>query len=383
MKPNGYAEGFTLIKGIAKIDKKTKDLAKRINVGEIAIIKHKDIDEVAAESLVSAKIKLVINMDQSISGKYPNLGPEVLIEGNIPILDGVEEDLFPFIKDGEEIEVIDNEIYKDGQLLGKGLWLTKEVVRYKSNQAKNNISNELDKFIENTLEYAKKEKEMILNGISIPPLKTQIKGRHVVVVVRGQNYKEDLSILQSYINEEKPVLIGVDGGADALLEFGYKPNIIVGDMDSVSDDALKACNELVVHAYTDGRAPGLARIDELGLKAMTIPAPGTSEDIAMLIAFEKGADLIVALGSHSNMIDFLEKGRKGMASTFLVRLKIGSKLIDAKGVNKLYRTGVKLKYVFALILSALLPIIIISMYSPTIQYFIKLFQMRLRILFEF
>jgi len=372
-----------LIKGIVKIDRRTKDLAKRIHAGEIAIIKHKDIDEVAAESLVSAKIKLVINMEQSISGKYPNLGPKVLIEGNIPILDEVKEDLFQSIEDGDEIEVIDNEIYKDGQLIGKGLWLTKEVVSYKTNQAKNNISKELDKFIENTLEYAKKEKDMILNGITIPKLKTQIKGKHVVVVVRGQNYKEDLETLQSYINEEKPVLIGVDGGADALLEFGYKPNIIVGDMDSVSDEALKGCDELVVHAYTDGKAPGLDRINKLGLKAKTIPAPGTSEDIAMLIAFEKGADLIVALGSHSNMIDFLEKGRKGMASTFLVRLKIGSKLIDAKGVNKLYRTGIKLKYIFALVLSALLPIIIISMYSPTIQYLLKLFQIRLRILFEF
>ncbi len=372
-----------MIKGIVRLDKKTKALAKRINPGEIAIIKHKDIDEVAAESLVSAKTKLVINMDKSISGKYPNLGPKVLIDANIPILDDVKEDLFKFIKESEEIEVLENEIFKDGQLVGKGQWFTEEIVNYKINEAKNNISIELDKFIENTLDYAKKEKNIILNGISIPTIKTTIKGKYVVVVVRGQNYKEDLSTLQSYIKEEKPVLIGVDGGADALLEFGYKPNIIVGDMDSVSDEALKKCDEIVVHAYTDGTAPGMERINSLGLSALTIPAPGTSEDIAMLIAYEKGADLIIALGSHSNMIDFLEKGRKGMASTFLVRLKIGSKLIDAKGVNKLYHTGVKLKYVFALVLSALLPILIIAMYSPTIQYFLKLFQMRLRILFEF
>lgn len=372
-----------MLTGIVRIDKKTKDLAKRIKPGEIAIIDHKDIDAVAAESLIEAKIKLVINLDKSISGKYPNLGPQRLLDGDVPILDNVEENLFEMLKDGDEIKIINDEIYKDEQPIGKGTWITKELLDIQIKDAKKNISMELDKFIENTLEYAKKEKDIILNGISIPFIKTKIKDRQVIVVVRGQNYKEDLSILQSYIKEENPILIGVDGGADALIEFGYTPQIIVGDMDSVSDHALKTCDEIIVHAYPNGKAPGMDRINKLGLHAMVIPAPGTSEDIAMLIAYEKGADLIVALGSHSNMIDFLEKGRKGMASTFLVRLKIGSKLIDAKGVNKLYHTGVKIKYIFALVLSALLPIVIIAMYSPIIQYILKLFQMRLRILFEF
>lgn len=372
-----------MLKGTVRIDKKTKELAKRINPGEIAIIKHKDIDEVAAESLVSAKVKLIINLDTSISGKYPNLGPKVLLDGNISILDEVKGDLFNSINEEDEIEVIENKIYKNKELVGIGQWLTKDILEHKTNKAKNNILNELDKFIENTLEYAKKEKDIILNGICIPQMKTPIKGKQVVVVVRGQNYKEDLNTLQSYIKEQKPILIGVDGGADALMEFGYKPHIIVGDMDSVSDQALQYCDEIVVHAYPDGRAPGMEKVNQLGLEATTIPAPGTSEDIAMLIAYEKEADLIVALGTHSNMIDFLEKGRKGMGSTFLVRLKIGEKLIDAKGVNKLYHTGVKFKYVFALILSALLPIIVIAMYSPIVQYLLKLLEMRLKILFEF
>ncbi len=372
-----------MIIGMVRLDKKTKNLVKRIKPGEIAIIKHKDIDEVAAESLVDKRVKLVINLDKSISGKYPNLGPKILNDSDIPILDDVKEDLFKCLEENDEIEVIGNEIFKGGHLIGKGQLFTDEIINYKINQAKDNISIELEKFIENTLDYAKKEKDIILNEIHFPNIKTIIKGKHVVVVVRGKNYKEDLNILQSYIKEENPVLIGVDGGADALLEFGYKPDIIVGDMDSVSDNALKNCDEIIVHAYTDGSAPGMERIDSLGLKALTIPAPGTSEDIAMLLAYEKGADLIIALGSHSNMIDFLEKGRKGMASTFLVRLKIGSKLIDAKGVNKLYHTGVKIKYVFALVLSALLPIIIIAFYSPTIQYFLKLLQMRFKILLEF
>lgn len=372
-----------MLTGIARIDRKTKNLAKRINIDDIAIIKHRDIDEIAAESLVEKKVKVVVNMDKSISGKYPNLGPKVLIDANIPILDNVQENLFEFITEGEEIQIINHSIYKNGQLIGNGQWITNDILDNKISEAKKNLSAELDKFIENTLEYAKKEKDIILNGISIPDIKTDISGRHAIIVVRGPNYKEDLNILQAYIQEENPVLIGVDGGADALIEFGHEPDIIIGDMDSVSDTALKKCREIIVHAYTDGKAPGLDRINKLGLQGMTIPAPGTSEDIAMLLAYDKGADLIVALGSHSNMIDFLEKGRPGMASTFLVRLKIGAKLIDAKGVNKLYHTGIKIKYFFVLVLAALFPLLIIGMHSPLIQDFLTLFQMRLRLLFNF
>ena len=230
------------------------------------------------------------------------------------------------------------------------------------------------------IEYAKKEKGFILGEVEIPKVKTKYKDRHVLVVVRGQDYKEDLSTIISYIEEVKPVLVGVDGGADALVEFGYTPDVIVGDMDSVSDETLKKAGEIVVHAYVDGRAPGLKRIQDLGLDAVVFPAPGTSEDIAMLTAYEYGAELIVAVGTHSNMIDFLEKGRKGMASTFLVRLKIGSKLIDAKGVNLLYKSKLKIKYVWALIIAALFPVLVLASFSPTTQQFIRIIQLKLKLL---
>ena len=180
----------------------------------------------------------------------------------------------------------------------------------------------------------------------------------------------------------KPILVGVDGGADALMEFGYTPDVIVGDMDSVSDEALRKAKEIVVHAYTDGRAPGLKRIQDLGLEAVVFPAPGTSEDIAMLTAYEYGAELIVAVGTHSNMIDFLEKGRPGMASTFLVRLKIGSKLVDAKGVNLLYKSQLKFKYVLALLMTGIFPILIAMSLSPSVKQFMHLMQLKLKLLLQ-
>ncbi|MGI1691228.1 putative cytokinetic ring protein SteA [Thermoanaerobacter uzonensis] len=371
------------ITGTIKMDKRTKNLVKRLNPGEIAIIDHRDIDEVAAESLVEKKVLAVINADKSISGRYPNIGPSILCEAGIPIIDDVGKDIFDLLKENDKITIIDNEIYKDGVFIKRGKLLTKDVINYKLQESRENIGVELDKFIENTLEYAKKEKYFILGGVELPNIKTRFKNRHALVVVRGKDYKEDLFTIKQYINDVKPILIGVDGGADALLEFGLIPDIVIGDMDSVSDEALKKAREIVVHAYPDGRAPGLERVTALGLKAEIFKAPGTSEDIAMLLAFEKGADLIVAVGTHSSMIDFLEKGRKGMSSTFLVRLKVGEKLIDAKGVNKLYRETFKISYIFSIILAALIPLGVIAYFSPPMQQLLKLLQLRIRLLIGF
>lgn len=325
-----------VIEAPAKIDRKTKRLAKRLIPGDIAVINHTDIDEVSANSLVEAKVKLVINASESISGKYPNKGPEILTKNNILIIDNIGEQLFEEIVEGDIIKINHNEIYRNGNYIGSGELLDKSNVEGKLAKASENLPFELDRFIDNTIEYVKKEKDFILGNLNIPKVSTNYRGRHVLVVVRGQDYKKDLEAIISYIKKMNPILVGVDGGADALIEYGYTPDVIVGDMDSVTDKALKKAKEIIVHAYQDGKAPGLKRVENLGLKAKTFPAPGTSEDIAMLMAYEYGAELIVALGTHSNIVDFLEKGRKGMSSTFLVRLKIGSKLIDAKGVNLLY-----------------------------------------------
>lgn len=362
-----------------KVDRKTKKLAKRLSTGEIAVINHTDIDEVAANSLVECKIKLVINAAPSISGRYPNKGPKILVDNNILIIDNVGEDVFENLKEGQIIEVNNGQIYRDGEFVGKGEVMDTSVVEQKIKIAYENMSVELDKFIDNTIDYAKREKGFILGETQIPKMATNYKNRHVLVVVRGQDYKEDLATIKSYIEEMKPILVGVDGGADALIECGYNPDVIVGDMDSVTDEALKKAKEIVVHAYVDGRAPGLKRVQDLGLDAVVFPAPGTSEDIAMLTAYEYGAELIVALGSHSNMIDFLEKGRKGMASTFLVRLKIGAKLIDAKGVNLLYKSKLKMKYIWALVITAIFPVLIIAYLSPTVQQLIKLLQVKMKL----
>lgn len=364
------------LKGIVKKNKKTKDLIKDLSYGEIALIHHKDLDEIAALGLIERRVKAVINTEQSISGFYPNQGPRLIREKGITLWDNVSPKIWTKVEYGQEIEIKDNTILNKDIYLGPPLEL--EDIAKMLKKAEDNFNVVLDDFIENTLSYAKKEKSLVTGRLEIPPTNIQIEDRPVVVLVRGKTYKEDLLAIRSFIKEQKPVLIAVDGGADAFLEYGLKPDIIVGDMDSVSDYGLKSAKELVVHGYRDGRTPGLKRLQELDLFGRVFVAPGTSEDIAMLMAYHYKAKIIVALGTHSNMVDFLEKGRKGMASTFLVRLKIGQKLVDGKGVSTLYNTSVNIPSLLLLILGMLLPFLVIAFYSPTVQQIVRLFLMRLR-----
>lgn len=371
------------IRAPVKIDKKTKKLVNRINEGEIAIIHHRDIDEIAANSLVNRKVIAVINCEQSISGRYPNLGPSILVKSNIKIYDIVQGDLLKDLRDNDIITISKDQVILNNKIIATVEELTLEKIESLLKAAEDNIEKELEKFIDNTLTYAHKEKYFILGNLDIPKTKTPIYNKQVLVVVRGKNYREDLSAIIPYIKEIRPVLIGVDGGGDALLEFGFIPDIIIGDMDSVSDKCLTSCKEIIVHAYPNGEAPGLDRINKLNLKAEVFPAPGTSEDVAMLLAYDQGADLIVAVGTHSNMIDFLEKGRKGMSSTFLVRLKVGTKLIDAKGVSKLYKSTLKVKHILWLFVAALIPIIITLSVSRPLINLMRLLIIRLKILLGF
>ncbi|MCX8053531.1 MAG: putative cytokinetic ring protein SteA [Armatimonadetes bacterium] len=366
------------IKGTVRLDKRTKNLAKRIKPGEIALIDHEDIDSTAAHMLVGAKPVAVINAAQSCSGRYPNLGPHILLEAGVPIIDSVGRELFENIRDGEQVEIIDGEISRGDVVIARGEVLTLEHVNELVERARTNLESVLSEFAENTLSYVTREKSLLLDPANLPDVKTVINDRHALVVVRGENYREDLAIIRAYIRDVKPVLIGVDGGADALLEMGLKPDLIVGDMDSVSDEALMSGAELVVHAYTNGEAPGLERLRKMGLEAKTCAVPGTSEDLALLLAYEKGAELIVAVGTHSNLIDFLDKGRKGMSSTFLVRLKVGNRLVDARGVSKLYRAHPSLRLVGVLALGAFVLLFTIIALSPTVQERISVMMQDLR-----
>jgi len=318
--------------GPVRIDARTKDLTKRLKSGDIAVIDHQDIDKVSAEALLACKPVAVINAALSISGRYPNMGPQILMDGGVPLLDNVGDDVMLALKDGQSARL-------DGDTLYVGEVVV-AIVASAMIEARAGLAVQLEAFAANTMEYLRVERALLLDGVGVPDITTVLEGRHALVVVRGYHYKDDLQTLRHYIREYKPILIGVDGGADALLEAGHRPHLIVGDMDSVSDATLGCGAEIVVHAYRDGRAPGLDRVRKLGLDPVVFPATGTSEDVAMLLADDKGASLIVAVGTHATLVEFLDKGRSGMASTFLTRLRIGGKLVDAKGVSRLYRSRI-------------------------------------------
>jgi uncharacterized membrane-anchored protein len=366
--------------GIAKLDKRTKDLVKRLGPDDVAVIDHIDMDRVSAEALLETGVEVVVNAAPSISGAYPNVGPLLLTRGGVTLIDDVGSEVFSALREGEQIEVVGDDVRKDGRVVATGVRLSVSAVEEKMESAKAGLGDQLDRFARNTIEYLEREKAILTDETWVPPVATPINGRHVLVVVRGYDFKEDLNALAPYINEMKPVLVGVDGGADAIIESGFRPDIIVGDMDSVTDSALTSGAELIVHAYADGRAPGMERLEGLGVadNAHTWPLAATSEDLALLLAWESGADLIVAVGTHANLVEYLDKGRKGMASTFLVRLKVGPKLVDAKGVNKLYRAAVGPGQLLMLVFAALAVVTAIVLISPEVRNILDLLVLRIR-----
>jgi len=365
-------------KGQVRLGRKTKELVKNLKSREIAVIDHPDLDAVGAMQLADSGVSVVLNAADSITGRYPNLGPELLLERGIVLIDRLGDAIFTQLQDGDQIQIVQQNIYLNEHLVASGRLVTRDLVLSLMEEARKNIDAEVFQFVDNTIEYMQKEKQLMLAALIIPKVRTPIKDRHVVVVVRGINYRDDLRAIGAYIDDMNPVLIGVDGGADALLEFGHTPDLIIGDMDSVSSETLNCGAEILVHAYQDGRSPGARRLSELGIDYKIFPAPGTSEDIALLLAYELGAQLIVAVGLHSNLIDFLEKGRPGMASTFLTRMKIGSILVDAKGVSQLYKGKAGILPI-PLLIAAVIPILLIIMLATSWRDLLRLFWLELRL----
>jgi uncharacterized membrane-anchored protein len=363
---------FVEFSGTARLDRRTKNLVKRLGPGDIAIIDHRDIDRVSAEELVESGVRVVFNVAPSASGRFPNVGPLMLVRAGVRLVDVPDATLFEEVREGEALVVRGGSLFRNGTRIVAGRALREEELASALAEQRGRVTDALESFAENTLMHLREESKLLSEGVHLPQVRTTFRDRHALVVARGPEAKRDLRIVRPYILDFKPVLVGVDGGADTLLQGGYKPDLIVGDMDSVSDAALRSGAEIVVHAYPGGRAPGRARVDRLGLPSAILPAPGTSEDVAVLLAHEKGAELIVAVGTHFTLTEFLERGRAGMSSTFLTRLKVGDKLVDARGVSRLFhgRAGVGPMLAFAV--AGLGAIVAVVASSSDLQRFISL-----------
>jgi uncharacterized membrane-anchored protein len=365
--------------GPARLDRRTKRLTRRLKPGDVAIIDHRDIDRVSAEELVDSGARVVVNCSPSQTGRFPNPGPLLLVRGGVQLVDVDGQELFEAVSEGDLVSVRDGSVYRNGDCLASGRTLgADELARALADQ-RGRVTQALEEFAENTMRHLREEGGVLSGAVEFPALHTSFRDRHALVVARGPGMKRDLRIVAGYIREFRPVLVAVDGGADALLELGKKPDVIVGDMDSVSDEALRSGAEIVVHAYSgNGNAPGAPRLDKLDLPYHSVPAPGISEDLALLLAFEKGAELIVAVGTHLNLIEFLERDRAGMASTFVTRLKVGEILVDAKGVSRLVSRRVGVWPLVVLALAGFGAIVTAVLVSPQLRHVIELVSLRIQ-----
>jgi uncharacterized membrane-anchored protein len=363
---------FVEFSGVARLDRRTKRLVKRLGPDDIAIIDHRDIDRASAEELLESRVRVVFNVSPSVTGRFPNVGPLALVRGGIRLIDCPGVELFEDVKEGEALVVRGAGLYRNGTRLAAGHVHTEDELERALAEQRARVTDALESFAENTLHHVRDESKLLSEGVQVPQLKTSFRDRHALVVARAPEAKRDLRIVRSYIREFKPILIGVDGGADRLLEAGYSPDVVVGDMDSVSDKALRSGAEIVVHAYAGGRAPGRERVDRLGLPSALLPAPGMSEDVAILLAYEKGAELIVAVGTRFNLTEFLERDRAGMSSTFLTRLKVGDILVDARGVSRLFRARAGVGPLLAFAGAGLAAIVAAVAVSSDLQRFLSL-----------
>jgi uncharacterized membrane-anchored protein len=371
--------GTPPIVGPARLDRKTKDLVKRLRPGDIAVIDHVDLDRIAAEDLASSGVVAVVNCSRSSTDRYPNSGPLILASAGIALVDVPAAPLFEELRDGDELVVQGGEIHLNGTVIATGTAIDLEHATKQLERQRARINEALSDFALNTIEHVQDESELLLGRLGFPPVRTQFRNRHALIVVRGTTYRHDLRALRAYIEDTHPVLVAVDGGADAIIEEGFKPDMILGDMDSATDAALTCGAEVVVHAYADGRAPGLGRLEALGLDPVVVPAIGTSQDVAMLLAHENGAELIVSVGAHFNLTEFLDKNRAGMSSTFLTRLRIGETLVDAKGVSRLYNPGVRGWHMWVFLVISVVLIAIVVLSSPALAEFFDLVWLKIRV----
>jgi uncharacterized membrane-anchored protein len=389
----GLAPAATrIVGGPVRLGRRTKLLVRRFARGEIAVIDHLDIDRVSAEELIAAGAVAVLNCSPSSGGSYPNLGPQLLVEAGVLLVDLPDDSLFELLSDGDPVLVrvatptpggaARGEVLRGGETIARGEVLDLARVCAETEARRSEIGEALERFARNTIEHMREERELLAGRIELPRFATDFRDRSTLVVVRGVGHQRDLRALRPFIRDMRPVIVAVDGGAEALLEEGLTPDMIVGDMDSAGEAALRSGAELVVHSYPDGRAPGRGRLEELGLRFKLVPAPGTSQDVALLIAAEKGARLIVSVGSQLNLVEFLDRNRKGMSSTFLTRLRIGEILVDAKGVSRLYRPQPGLTPLLVVIAAGLAAMLAVVWMTPALRDVVELLWLKLQLLGE-
>ena len=359
-------ENLPGVTGTVRLDRRSASLVQRLRPGDIAVIDELDLDRAGAEALLSRGVVAVVDAAPLVSGRYPNLGPDLLANAGVVLVDTVGPEVFGRLREGAQVRVHDGQLLVGSEAVASGRALDPDRLAAVMEEARAGLSAQLQSLTHNAGEFLRREQELLLHGRGLPQLRTRIEGRPVVVVARGYDYREDLRRLRRFIREQRPVLVGVDAGADALLAAGHRPDIVVvGDegLDqgsaagergtTVSDKALRSAREVVLHADSSGHSGGADRLGRLGVQHRTLAASGTTEDVSLLLGDVRGASLLIAVGSHASLEELLDRQHSALASTFLTRLRVGPKLVDARGVPQLYSGRVRLWQLLLVLLAGL------------------------------
>lgn len=353
------AESLPGLSGIARADRNTSRLLRRVGPGDVVVLDERDLDRPTADALVRAEVAAVVNAAESISGRYPNLGPDIIVANGITLIDAIGLDVFKKIKDGTKVRVHEGNVYAGERVLVEGVELTEPQIADRMIEAKVGLTAHLEAFSGNMVELIRSESPLLLDGIGVPQIDLRLKSRHVVVVSDGADHLDDLKNLKPFIKEYAPILVGVGRGADSLMRGGYRPDLIIGDPEEITSSTLKCGAEFVLPADPDGHASGLSRIQDLGIGAITFPGSGSPFDLALLLADHHGASLIVTVGSSASLDEFFDRNATASSpAAFLTRLKVGAKIVDAKAVATLYHSRVSGGAIALLILAALLAVIV-------------------------
>jgi uncharacterized membrane-anchored protein len=353
----------------ARVERRSKVLLPRLKPGDVAVLDHLDLDRATAQALVDSGVAAVLNASPFLSGRYPALGPVLLADAGVVLLDRVEG--VDQIPDGARVRVHDEVVYVEGAAVALGRPVDAAVLAAEMDQARAGLGTQLDTFTHNSAAFLRREEGLLLHGEGLPTLVTRIAGRPVIVVVDGAELTARLKTVRTFIKERRPVLVGVDGGAEALRAAGHTPDVVVlntgPDAPELPPKAtLRAARDVVVRVERGDRRP-VEQLERIGVRAARVETAATTEDVALLLAFASEAQVIVGVGTHATLDEFLDRQRSGLASTYLTRLRVGQRLVDASAVPLLYSGRLRPRHLFLAILVGLLALAVALATTPVGQ----------------
>ncbi|WP_435747716.1 putative cytokinetic ring protein SteA [Nocardioides sp. SYSU DS0663] len=346
------------LSGTARVERRAEALLPRLRPGDIAVLDHPALDRSTAHRLVEVGVAAVVNASPLVSGRYPNLGPEVLERAGVPMVDSTGPGLLATLRDGEHVRIADGRLHVGDRVVGLGRPVDRAVLERDLVEARRGMTAQLETFLHNGAELLRREEELLLHGDALPATETPLAGRTAVVVVHGHDHEAELRTMRVYLREQQPVVVAVGRAADTVATRRRRPDIVVVDAAEPRDlpaaAVLRGARDVVVRAPrgTDGDG-ALQTLDRLGVRPLVVRTDVTAEDVALLLAGAGGAALVIGVGLHATLEEFLDRQRSGLASTYLTRLRLGERLIDAAAVPYLYSGRVRPHHLLTVMLAGL------------------------------